>query len=72
MLDFSSTTSLNAAVNAGPFLLRLTAIVLLSTASQLAIRDAPFLLGGVASDADFQLWKASSASGYVLARVPSM
>lgn len=48
VLDFSSTTSLYAAVNAGPFLLRLTAIVMLSSASQLAIRDAPFLLGGVA------------------------
>ena len=37
VLDFSSTTSLNAAVNAVPFLLRLTAIVVFSTASQLAI-----------------------------------
>lgn len=36
VLDFSSTTSLKAAVNVGPFLLRLTAIVMLSTASQLA------------------------------------
>lgn len=44
VLDFSSTTSLNAAVSAGPFLLRFTAIVMLYAASQLAIRDAPFLL----------------------------
>lgn len=44
MLDFSSTTSLYAAVNAGPFLLRFTAIVLLNTASQLALWTAPFLL----------------------------
>lgn len=56
VLDLSSTTSLKAAVSAGPFLLRLTAIVALSTASQLAIRDAPFLdwgkRGGVAGDDD--------------------
>lgn len=46
VLDLSSTTSLKAAVSAGPFLLRFTAIVAQSTASQLAIRDAPFLNWG--------------------------
>lgn len=69
VLDFSSTTSLKAAVNAGPFLLRLTAMVMLSTASQLAIRDAPFLLGGVAMMLTFSctgsLLSYSSYGGYI-------
>lgn len=60
VLDLSSTTSLKAAVNAGPFLLRFTAIVVLSIASQLAIRDAPFLnTGRSGDDADFQLLRGS-------------
>lgn len=55
VLDLSSTTSLKAAVSAGPFLLRLTAIVAadFSTASQLAIRDAPFLNWGGGGRSDW-------------------
>lgn len=55
MSDFSSTTSLKAAVNTGPFLLRLTAIVLLGPASPLAYPGCALPMRGRGDDAAFRL-----------------